>query len=243
MSGDPRAIVMIMDNSYFSIDGDFPPTRIEAQRSAVNSLANYIFSVNSNSKVAIYTSGTKEFGIRLSFVSSAAKILPAISQITCGGTIKLETCIKQALISFHFIENRCSKSVLCFVGGPNDITENNIPILSQACKKENADLHILAFGNSVPNVPSLERLVHSTSPKSIFINVPIVPGDPPVISDELLKSDLGPGEKNARLELKAISDLDPVICKELMIAFQSHQQGKDIDDMVVKKRRKTKKKL
>ncbi|EAX94698.1 hypothetical protein TVAG_321350 [Trichomonas vaginalis G3] len=242
MSSDPRSIVMIIDNSSTSINGDFFPTRIEAQRKAVNQLATYIFSLNSNSQVAVYTAGSKEFGIRVSLVSSSSKILPVISQISCGGNLRLETSIKQALIAFHFIEHKCSKSILCFVGGPNDINENNSQIIAQKCKKESADLHILTFGNNVPNVPLLEKLAKSVSPKSIFINLPIDSGDPLVISDAILKSDLGPGEKNARLELKAISNVDPALTQELMLALQSHQAGKEMEEMNLKKRRKAKKK-
>ena len=216
-----NAIAIIIDNSETSINGDFYPNRIDAQRTAAFQLSSYTLQSNPQSQIALFSAGSHEFGVRISFTSNPSKISSVLAQITSGGFLKLNLCIKQAIISFHFAEEVEKKNILCFVGSNNDITKETAEELSLKCRKEQIVLGFVVFGGSVPNSNLLEQLAKSTSEKAIFILLD--PHD--VISDAVLKSDLGPGEENARVGVEYIARFDPGLAEQLKkIAANGHDK-------------------
>ena len=55
MSINGKAVVILIDNSPGSIDSDFYPNRLEAQKVAIERLTTYLFSICSYSQVSLIT--------------------------------------------------------------------------------------------------------------------------------------------------------------------------------------------
>ena len=227
------AIAILIDNSEMSIDGDFHPTRLDAQKTAALQISNFTLQTNQDSQIAIFTSGSKEFGVRISFTPTP-KLTAVLEQIKCGGFLKLEVCIKQAILSFHFAEDAQNKIILCFVGSKNDITKENADIIAENCLREGIFICFVVIGNNVPNANILEYLAKRTRERPLFIHVK--PND--VISDALLESELGPGKENSRVDVNVIAKLEPNIAAQIK-DIQGNMNEKETTPK--KKARKSKK--
>lgn len=87
MSINGKAVVILIDNSPGSIDSDFYPNRLEAQKVAIERLTTYLFSICSYSQVSLITMSSDEFGIRTSFTSTSSKISSILRNIHSTSSI------------------------------------------------------------------------------------------------------------------------------------------------------------
>ena len=97
----PTAVAILIDNSATSINGDFYPSRLQAQILTAVRYSQFLFSGNQNSQVAIGTLSHMEPGIRMSFTNSYQKIENSLNNITSSGNIDFLKGIKCALLALH----------------------------------------------------------------------------------------------------------------------------------------------
>ena len=199
---DPRAVVVLIDNSLSSIDSDFIPNRLQAQIVATDRLVQYLFKVNKSSEVAVATLSSSEFGIRSSFTNVYSRIEECLQTITTGGPrILVVRGIKWSILALRHINDagqKLQKRILMFVASENDVTEKAIPEVTKALKEEGIILDIVLFGSDVPNVDAVKQLVppqHRN--KSVVIQVPL---SQTVLSDDVLASGIGPGPHIVKID-------------------------------------------
>ena len=237
MSTESKAIVILIDNSDTSLNQDFYPNRLDAQKIAAKQVSGFQFNTNQKTQIALFTCGSKEIGIRISFTSVPQKISSALDNIKIGGDLKLFSIIQQAIVSFHFSDPVQQRRILCFVGAPNDLTEREGKILVEKCKKEKVDLNFVVFGGNVPNKDLLNSIAKGTSSSASYIELK----ENSVICDAVLNSDFGPGEENSRVGLDTISSIDPALASELKRSI-TLQQTSPMKEKDSEKKGKSKKK-
>ena len=198
---DPKAVVILIDNSATSIDGDFYPTRLMAQKLTAERYAQYIFSRNRNSQIAIGTIGNVESGIRASFSGSISKIREVLDNITSNGYINLQKGIRCAVLALRHCNQvndsyEINKRILAFVGDRHDITSQSALQLAQLLSKEKVRLDLVTMGQNVPKKDVLKELVkfiaveYNSDAPSRYLDIPF---SRTMLSDDVLSSDIGPG--------------------------------------------------
>jgi 26S proteasome regulatory subunit N10 len=195
-----RAVVVLIDNTHSSIDGDFYPTRLEAQKQTVKRFAQYLFSVQPSSEVAIGTLCSSEAGIRSSFTNSQCRISNSLLSVTprCG-ILTLSIGIQCAILALR----RCNRTIshrriLAFVGSDHDINCAEIAQnLADQLLVEKVYIDIVVIGPDVPSVRYLKQLIPpKVAAKCHFLHVP---SSDTVLSDNVLASPIRPGEESARV--------------------------------------------
>ena len=224
MTLPPYAIAVILDNSDTAIDGDFYPNRFGAQKTTVDRLAQYYFSTNPESQIAIHTMGSAEFGIRCSFTSMQSKIISAMNNVSTGGKLLFQKALKCALMSLKHCSDKVEeKRVLAFIGNDHDVTSREIAnSISSTFRREDVPLDIVIIGKNVPNV-SFFRRICSDIPRSTCLNVPSCDT---VLSDVVLKSDIRPGKKISQINPREIGCNDPKYLTALFLSQQVAKQKK-----------------
>jgi 26S proteasome regulatory subunit N10 len=211
MGSDPRAVAVLIDNTHSSMDGDFYPTRLEAQKNTVERLAQYLFTLQPSSQLAIGTLCSSECGIRSSFTSCQLRISNSLRPVTSRcGVAQLSLGIHWSILAFHHCNQNISlKRILAFVGGDHDILDEAIAVnLADQLLKEKVYIDIVVIGLDVPGVKLLKKLIPTeVESKCHFLEVP---NSDTVLSDNVLASPIGSGEESARVPLGdgAISDTD-----------------------------------
>lgn len=221
MSVEPRAIVILIDNSRTSIDGDFSPNRLEAQIQTVDRYAQYIFSLNPLSQIAIGTIGGNELGIRASFTSTGPKISSVLQGITSGGSVHLDKGIRCAILALrHCSQDIHEKRILVFLNDNHDITKESAERIFQKLKDEKIVIDFVIIGNHVSDISNLKLM--SSAKKSngaVFLHVTHCPT---ILSDTVLASDIGPGKTMANINLNDIARNNPDLADALALSINSH---------------------
>lgn len=205
----PKAVAILIDNSATSIDGDFYPSRLQAQILTAIRYSQFLISENQYSQIAIGTLSNTESGFRASFTNSHQKIENALNNITSSGCINFLKGIKCAVLALHHCRSHeaLRKKILAFVGSYDDITKKNATYVSSLLSEECIGLDLVILGNNIPNIKIFEEIVNSI-PKELQSNFLNVIRSNTVLSDDVLSSSIGPGQ-NSKILLSEYAKNDP----------------------------------
>lgn len=193
-----EATVICMDNSEFMRNGDYMPTRLEAQQDAVNIICAAKTQQNPESTVAVMTMAHNKNGPRaevlVTLTQDLGKILSSIHAIKVGGEGDLSSAIQVAQLVLKHRQNKNQhQRVVAFIGSPVKESTEDLVKLAKKLKKNNIAVDIVNFGEEAQNVEKLEAFITAvnTNDESHLVTVP--PG-PHILSDILLSSPIVVGE-------------------------------------------------
>ena len=232
MTLSSRAISIFIDNSAVSINGDFIPNRLEAQKTTIDRLSSYYFSSNPETQIAVGTLGSSEFGIRVSFTSDYEKLISSIQNISCGGILNLERGIKSALLSLKYCNRSIKeKNILLFIGSEHNLTMNSVIDIINIFKKENISLDIVLFGQNIKNTLPLKKLCkeiqHSHYLEILQSNT--------VLSDNVLQSDIRRGKDPSKMnskELVKCAKNDPELLNAILLSQYNSNEILEISPLI-----------
>lgn len=91
-----EAVMVVVDNSESSRNGDYQPTRFDAQSDAVNTLFNTVTNGNPESSVGLMSMGGKGPEVLVTLTTEQGKVLDGLHRTKkkLGGTSHLKTAIQ-----------------------------------------------------------------------------------------------------------------------------------------------------
>jgi 26S proteasome regulatory subunit N10 len=204
-----RAVVILLDNTSSSIDGDFFPTRLEAQKLTVERYSQFLFGLDSTSQIAISTLSSTQYGVRASFTNSCARLASVLHLITASpGILQLVNGIQWAILALkHSHSNILTKRIMAFVGATHDVLTVGIANeISDLLSSSNVFLDVVVLGKDVEHVSALRRMIPPRlSRECTFLEVP---QSATVLSDNVLASPIGAGDRpKPSIAEYALSDL------------------------------------
>jgi len=190
--------VICMDNSEFMRNGDYMPTRLEAQQDAVNIICAAKTQQNPESTVAVMTMAHNKNGPRaevlVTLTKDLGKILSSIHAIKVGGEGDLSSAMQVAQLVLKHRQNKNQhQRIVTFIGSPVKESAEDLVKLAKKLKKNNIAVDIVNFGEEAQNIEKLEAFINAvnTNDESHLVTVP--PG-PHILSDILLSSPVVIGE-------------------------------------------------
>lgn len=153
-----EATVVCIDNSECTRNGDFEPSRFQAQADAVNLLAGVKTSANRENTVGVLSSATmagKTPKVMVTPTPDLAKILGAISGINLEGSMDLSRSAQIAQLALKHRQNKNQRQrVVVFVGSP--VSEEQVRKISALFKK---DASLCASRLCAPHAPQRMQAV------------------------------------------------------------------------------------
>jgi 26S proteasome regulatory subunit N10 len=223
LSENTRAVVVLLDNTSTSMDGDFYPTRLKAQTLTVERFAHYLLTVEPLAQIAVGTLSSSEFGVRSSLTGSLKRIIDAVQTVTArAGCARLASGIRWAILALHHCpQDIRTKRILAFIGSDHDITTINAAELSEKMLAEKVYLDIVVFGPDVPRIPVLRRMI----PKAFdqVCTFLTVEKSDTVLSDNVLASPIGPGQQMARIAASDLAKSDPELAQAISLSQAQNQ--------------------
>lgn len=217
MSYDTKAVFIFIDNSATSIDGDIPPSRLEAQKSTTERYSQYLFSLNPMSQVAVGTLAGSECGIRASFTTSPQKIVSAFKTITSVGTIDIEKGIRIGILAFkHCSPDIKDKRIMIFVCSQHTIKDETATKISSLIRQHSISIDLIIVGKEVNNIQTLKKMI-SNSAHSNCLEIKNINT---VLSDEVLASRIGPGGQMQPVPLHLLASNDPDLQEALQLSLR-----------------------
>lgn len=183
-----EAVMICVDNSDFTRNGDYAPTRFESQTDAVNLVCGAKTTQNPENAVGILVTAGDRVEVMITPTMDLGKMMAELPKIQIGGNADLIRGIQTAQLALKHRQNKNQKQrVVAFVGSPILATDKELETLGKNLKKNNVSLDLVSFGEVDENTPKLELLLNfvNSNGSSHIVEVPV---GPKLLSDVLLSS-------------------------------------------------------
>ncbi|XP_010900775.1 26S proteasome non-ATPase regulatory subunit 4 isoform X2 [Esox lucius] len=218
-----ESTMVCVDNSEYMRNGDFLPTRLQAQQDAVNIVCHSKTRSNPENNVGLITMANN-CEVLTTLTPDAGRILSKLHAVQPRGNISFCTGIRVAHLALKHRQGKNHKMrIIAFVGSPVEDNEKDLVKMAKRLKKEKVSVDIINFGEEEINTEKLTVFINTLNGKegagSHLVTVP--PG--PSLADALLSSPILAGEGGAMLGLGS-SDfefgVDPSADPELALALR-----------------------
>jgi len=188
-----EATVICMDNSDWMRNGDYPPSRLEAQNDAVNLLCSTKTQSNPESTVAVVACGGKSPEVLVTLTNDIGKVLSAVHSAKLGGPLNFMNGIQVAQLVLKHRQNKNQQQrIVFFVGSPISEDKNDLVQLGKRLKKNNVAVDIINFGEENDNKEKLEAFYDSVQNNENSHLLSIAPGIQ-ILSEVLFSSPIFAG--------------------------------------------------
>uniref|UniRef100_A0A3B4Y845 26S proteasome non-ATPase regulatory subunit 4 n=1 Tax=Seriola lalandi dorsalis TaxID=1841481 RepID=A0A3B4Y845_SERLL len=224
-----ESTMVCVDNSEYMRNGDFLPTRLQAQQDAVNIVCHSKTRSNPENNVGLITMANN-CEVLTTLTPDTGRILSKLHAVQPIGKITFCTGIRVAHLALKHRQGKNHKMrIIAFVGSPVEDNEKDLVKLAKRLKKEKVNVDIINFGEE----SKLKYNIFFSCILTAFINtlngkegtgshlVTVPPG--PSLADALLSSPILAGEGGSMMGLGA-SDfefgVDPSADPELALALR-----------------------
>nr|ADD38515.1 26S proteasome non-ATPase regulatory subunit 4 [Lepeophtheirus salmonis] len=134
-----ESTIICVDNSEYMRNGDFLPTRLQAQQDAVNLITQSKLRSNPESNVGLLTLGCLE--VLVTLTTDSGKLLAKLHGVTPTGNIQLISGIKIAHLALKHRQGKNHKTrIVVFIGSPIlDAPEKDLIKLAKKLKKRKSE--------------------------------------------------------------------------------------------------------
>ncbi|OLL26774.1 26S proteasome regulatory subunit rpn10 [Neolecta irregularis DAH-3] len=228
-----EATMIIIDNSEFMRNGDYTPTRFEAQLSAVHLLFNAKTQANPENAVGIMTMAGKSPEVKSTLTTDFGAILAALHDVKISESCHFTTAIQIAQLALKHRENKNQRQrIVVLTASPISEDTKDLVKLAKKLKKNNISVDIISFGEDSTNEEKVEAFIQNINSAENSHLVTIPPG-PHLLSDMLLGSTIlgGDGEvggvaasgSGEQFEFGVDPSLDPELALALKMSMEEEK--------------------
>uniref|UniRef100_A0A2P2P0Q6 26S proteasome non-ATPase regulatory subunit 4 homolog n=1 Tax=Rhizophora mucronata TaxID=61149 RepID=A0A2P2P0Q6_RHIMU len=190
-----EATMICVDNSEWMRNGDYTPSRFQAQSDAVNLICGAKTQVNPENTVGIMTMAGKGVRVLVTPTSDLGKILACMHGLEIGGEMNLTAGIQVAQLALKHRQNKKQQQrIIVFAGSPIKHEKKLLEMIGRKLKKNNVALDIVNFGEDddgkTEKLEALLAAVNSNDTSHIFH----VPPGANALSDVLISSPIFTGD-------------------------------------------------
>lgn len=194
-----EATMIVLDNSEPSRNGDYIPSRWEAQNDAAMLIFHTKTQSNPESSVGLLSmSGGPSSGpeVLATLTTHAGKILDGLHRTKIGGAApNLYTGIMIASLALKHRQNKAQRQrIVVFVCGQVVEGKEQLVKLAKKMKKNNTCVDIVAFGDLGEEKVEKLRAFHEAVKGAEGSHLEIVPPGPNLLSDAIVASPILAGE-------------------------------------------------
>jgi len=233
-----EATVVCLDNSEWMRNGDYTPTRKEAQHDAVNLICGAKTQSNPESTVAIATCAGKSPAVLVTLTSDLGKILSASHNLKLGGSLNFVAGIQVAQLTLKHRQNKNQhQRIIFFVGSPITTDTEALVRLAKRLKKNSVAIDIINFGEEATNTEKLETFLSAVNNNDNSHLLTIPPG-PHILSDILISSPIinedggasfgGSGEGGSS-GFPVDANLDPELALAIKVSMEEDRARREAD--------------
>ncbi|OWZ68512.1 hypothetical protein AYX15_00686 [Cryptococcus neoformans] len=219
-----ESCMLILDNSEYMRNGDYPPTRFQAQAEAVQTVFTAKTDANPESAVGMMTMAGNSPSLLVTPTNDLGRLMHALSKVLISNTAQLSTAISIAQLALKHRENKNQRQrIVIFVGSPLGESAESLVKLGKRLRKNNVFVDIVTFGDEGrDNDEKLRGLVEAVGDESNLVSVP--PGER-FLSDVIASSPiLFDGENPMAAAGGFEGDIDPNMDPELAMAIRMSLQ-------------------
>jgi 26S proteasome regulatory subunit N10 len=138
-----ESCIICLDVSEFMRNGDYAPTRLDAQYDAACLLGGAKLNQNPESTVGVLSSGGKGVNILSSPTTDLGKLLACLHGLGASGSLSLLASVKTAQLALKHRKNRQgAQRIVCIIGSPVEEDERELKRLGAFLKKSSVRMSL-----------------------------------------------------------------------------------------------------
>lgn len=190
--------VYSVDNSESSRNGDYVPSRWEAQTDAANLIFHSKTQSNPESSVGLMSMGGSGPEVLTTLTTNPGKILDGLHRTRVKGESHLYTGIMIASLALKHRQNKSQRQrIIVFVCSPISDSQQTLVKLAKRMKKNNTSIDLVAFGDLTDENLDKLRAFNEAVKGGDGSHLEIVPPGPNLLSDSIVASPILAGEGGA----------------------------------------------
>jgi len=193
-----EATVVCVDNSDWMINGDYKPTRLQAQAEAVNLLAGAKTGSNPENTVGVLSlAGMRGPKVLATPTPDLGRVLNCMHDLKAEGSVSLIQGVQIAQLALKHRQNKNQRQrIVAFIGSPLEDEERALVKVAKKLKKNNVSVDVVCFGDEgvVANGAKLEAFVNAVNSNDNSHLVTVPPGSG-ALSDILLSTPVFTGDQ------------------------------------------------
>ncbi|KAJ8061442.1 hypothetical protein OCU04_009261 [Sclerotinia nivalis] len=192
-----EAVMVVVDNSESSRNGDYTPTRFEAQADAVSWIFSTITQANPESSVGLMSMGGKGPEVLVTLTTDHGKILDGLhrTKTKIRGVSHLATGIQIAGLALKHRQNKSQRQrIIVFTCSPIAEDEKSLVKLAKKMKKNNVSIDFVVFGELDDDVTQKLTAFNENVKGGDGSHLAIIPPGPALLSDQLMTSPILHGD-------------------------------------------------
>ncbi|KAI4754001.1 hypothetical protein E4T52_13839 [Aureobasidium sp. EXF-3400] len=193
-----EATMIVVDNSESSRNGDYVPSRWDAQADAANLIFQYKTQANPESSVGLMTMGATGPEVLTTLTTNPAKILDGLHRTKIRGESHLHTAIMIASLALKHRQNKSQRQriivLTCSPLNSAQESQSSLVKLAKRMKKNNVSIDIVAFGDLSDDVVSKLQAFNEAVKGGDGSYLEIVQPGPNLLSDTIVASPILAGE-------------------------------------------------
>ncbi|KAI0391156.1 von Willebrand factor type A domain-containing protein [Xylariaceae sp. FL0594] len=226
-----QAVMIVVDNSESSRNGDYTPSRFDAQVDAANILFDSVTQGNPESSVGLMSMGGKGPEVLTTLTTERGKLLDGLHRIKkkIAGSSHLATGIQIASLALKHRQNKSQRQrIVVFVCSPVSDDEKSLVSLAKKMKKGNIDIDLVLFGDLDDDENQKKLQAFHNVIKGSDEPLVVIPPSGRLLSDQLLSTSIMLGEGAASAAGAGAAeggdfggfDFDPSADPELALALR-----------------------
>uniref|UniRef100_A0A7S1B541 26S proteasome regulatory subunit RPN10 n=2 Tax=Corethron hystrix TaxID=216773 RepID=A0A7S1B541_9STRA len=239
-----ESTMILLDSSEFMRNGDYIPTRMEAQHDAANLLCGAKINQNPENTVGVLTMsspGTGGANLLVSPTDDMGKLLSALHQIPITGEADVASSVQVAHLALKHRRNKNGgQRVIVFVGSPVLTEDRVLTRAGRMLKKNNVAVDVILMGETEDNENKMKLLVDAANsgdnshlvtiptgvlPSDILVGSPIVHGgNAPPASAAGGDGAAAPGESGGGgYDFGVDPNMDPELAMALRVSMEEER--------------------
>ncbi|CAK7217505.1 proteasome regulatory particle base subunit rpn10 [Sporothrix bragantina] len=188
-----EAVMILVDNSESSRNGDYHPTRFEAQADAVSVVFRHITNGNPESEVGLMSTAGKGPEVLVTMTTEQGKILEGLHRTkkNIRGDSHLMTSLQVALLALRHRKNKTQRTrIVAFVCSSVPEEEKALLTLAGKLKKNNVSVDFVVFGDLDDQTQHKLTKFNEKVKGSEGSHMVIIPPSGSLLSDQLKQTPL-----------------------------------------------------
>ena len=159
-----ESVMICLDNSEWMRNGDYAPTRLEAQQDAAGMICNDRTGSNPENTVGVLTMAGRGVDLLVSPTEDAGKILACFTRVKTGGKNDFSSSVQIAQLALKHRKNKNgSQRIIVFVGSPLLEETAALQKIGKQLKKNNVAVDVISFGEFNENSDKLAEFINCTN--------------------------------------------------------------------------------
>lgn len=177
-----ESTMICLDNSEWMRNGDYTPTRMEAQHDAANLISGAKTQANPESTVGVLTMAGNRCELLVSPTDDMSKILNSLHNVPLKGALNFCAAVQVAQLALKHRRNKHGgQRIIVFVGSPVQDEQRPMVKAAKLLKKNNVACDIVSMGELDENQEKLQAFIEAcnSNDNSHLITIPagVLPSD------------------------------------------------------------------